>query len=360
VGSVRRRSKLLVIPLAAAVAWGLPATGGAAGKTGLCATARKSEAAPPYLGILSAFPAELAPFVAATVVETTVEIDARLYYVGRLDGVRVVLGLTGTGLRNAESRTNTLLANFELAALLMSGVAGSRHRIGDVVLASAWEELGGSTVFNVNPALLAIGERAGKRLRSGSLETCTPVPPRIPDAPVVCLAFDPAIVLEGHGISSDPLTTPHPCSGTHDIFGCTLPPASAATGVVVEPISARSRAAASEGLAPTAITEDLVDMETAVVARVAEQHGVPFLGVRAVSDGAGDPLGPNRAAQFFDYYRLAAENAAVVTRAMAREIARLPRNRSGRRVCRLLAKGNWPRAAARIRAFKKTSSGASY
>jgi len=46
---------------------------------------------------------------------------------------------------------------------------------------------------------------------------------------------------------------------------------------------------------------------------VASAHGVPFLIVRGVSDGAGDPLGlPGFPAQFFAYYRLAADNAATV------------------------------------------------
>ena len=367
---MHRRSKLLAIPLAAAIAWGLPATGDAAGKKGLCATAGKSEG-PPYLGILTAFPAELTPLVAATDVETTVEIDGRLYYVGRLDGVRVVLALTGTGLRNAESRTNTLLANFELAALLMSGVAGSHHRIGDVVLASQWSEVGRPEVFDVNPALFAIGERASTRLPLGSLETCTPVPPRDPDAPVVCLPFDPVIVLEGHGFSSDPLTTPHSCSGTHWLFGCTLPPADAAgaasRGAMAGAIAARAGAttALAAGVFAAAAPQeaellDVEDMETAAVARVAAEHDVPFLGVRGMSDGAGDPLGQEPGAQFFDYYQLAADNSALVTGAVVAEVARLARKRSGRQICRLLAKGRWRRAATRIGAPKPISSGGGY
>ena len=61
------------------------------------------------------------------------------------------------------------------------------------------------------------------------------------------------------------------------------------------------------------------DEETASVARVARQHHVPFLGVRAVSDGAGDPLHlPGFPAQFFVYRQLAGDNAAAVTIAFLR------------------------------------------
>ena len=45
-------------------------------------------------------------------------------------------------------------------------------------------------------------------------------------------------------------------------------------------------------------------------------HHVPFLGVRAVSDGHGDPLGlPGFPFQFFVYRQLAGNNAATVTMA---------------------------------------------
>jgi len=57
-------------------------------------------------------------------------------------------------------------------------------------------------------------------------------------------------------------------------------------------------------------------METAAVAREAQGRGVPFIAFRAVSDGAGDPLGlPGFPTQFFAYYRLAAHNAAAATTA---------------------------------------------
>jgi adenosylhomocysteine nucleosidase len=55
-------------------------------------------------------------------------------------------------------------------------------------------------------------------------------------------------------------------------------------------------------------------METAAVARVAAEKGLPFIAFRAVSDGAGDPLNlMGFFEQFFAYYRLAADNAAIAT-----------------------------------------------
>src|SRR6266446_8297506 len=124
--------------LAAALAAGvvcLPPSVAQAGK-GLCATAAAEHSAPPYVAVVSAFPAELAPIAAATEIETTIQIAGRDFYVGRLGGVSVLLGLTGIGLVNATNRAHDLLAHGQIAGLVMSGTAGTRHHIGDVVLAS--------------------------------------------------------------------------------------------------------------------------------------------------------------------------------------------------------------------------------
>jgi len=95
-------------------------------------------------------------------------------------------------------------------------------------------------------------------------------------------------------------------------------------------------------------------METAAVARAAARRRVPFLAVRAASDGGGDPLGDRGfLAQFLDYYRLAAHNAGDVTRAVIVELGRLARDRSARRTCRLLAAHRWRSAAKRIAARPK-------
>ena len=331
-----RRSRLLTTSLAAAVACSLPSVGAAGdgGRRALCAAAAAEHAAPPYVAVLSAFPAELAPLVAAAEIERTVEVDARQYYIGRMGDVSVVLGLTGIGIVNATSRARSVLASFPLAGLVMSGVAGSRYRIGDVILAAEFVERDRKRAFRANPALLALAARAASAL-SAPLETCTPVPPTAPDAQVVCLPYAPAVIFAGQGVSGDDFGGKAlPCApGGDEVFGCELPPPTATAATV-------------EAALPT---EEVVDMETAAVAREAARRHVPFLGVRAVSDGAGDPLGDRGfPAQFFDYYRLAARNAADVTRATITELGRLARDGAARRTCRLLARRRWRRAAERI------------
>jgi nucleoside phosphorylase len=288
---------------------------------------------PPYIGVFSAFPAELAPLVAATQVDATVEVAGAQFHTGRLGGVNVVLGLLGIGMVNARTAAERMLANFDIAAIVVSGVAGSGHNIGDVVIAESWVERDQPRVWRPNPALLALVERAAAALPE-SFRRCTPVPPTDPEASLICMLHAPAVVFERRGQSGDDFNgLPLPCTpGTGEIFGCDLPAPLA---------TARKR-----------VVPDVVDMETAAVARIAAEHRVPMLGVRGVSDGAGDPLGDRGfPLQFFDYYRLAAFNAAVVTRGVVGELGALAADDAGRRrrVCRRLARQRWRPAAKLIR-----------
>src|SRR5262245_51776175 len=146
-----------------------------AGRPGLCATARSDESAP-VLAVVSAYPAELAPIVAATDIDATVRSGGRPCSPGRLAGVRVLLGLTGIGVVNAENVTHTLLARRGIAGLVMSGTGGTQHHIGDVVVASEMVEPGRRRVYAPNPALFALARRAATALPE-PLDQCTLVPP---------------------------------------------------------------------------------------------------------------------------------------------------------------------------------------
>jgi len=339
-GRAERRSSPTAALVAIAIAWLAPSIA-EGGRPGLCATEATERSAPPYLAVISAYPAELAPIAAATDIETTIQIDARPFYVGRLGGVSVMLGLTGIGVVNATNVARSLLARRDIAGLVMSGTAGTKHHIGDVVLASDLVEPDRKGVFHPNAALVALAQRAATALPE-PLDRCTPVPPGSPAAQIVCLLFDPVVIFGGRAESFDPFGgNPVQCApGGGEIFGCELPASVVATG------------SAGELLHPRTITAvDVEDMESAAVARVAARRRVPFLAVRAGSDGGGDPLGDRGfPVQFFDYYRLAAHNAGDVTRAIVAELGRLAGDASARGTCRLLARRRWDRAAKRIAA----------
>jgi nucleoside phosphorylase len=269
---------------------------------GLCAIAQGTCGARPMIAVLSAFPAELAPLVERATVRETLRLGDRVLRVGTLGDVPVVLGLLGIGLVNATNTTRLVLDRFDVAALVVSGVAGSPQRIGDVTAPDTWVEDDGAS-HPADPALLAIAREVAAA--SVTFERCTPYPLANPDR-TVCLGYDPQLVVGGMGQSSDPFQgKPLVCSPDgNDVFGCD--------------VTAGTTASIPRAGAPLQAEDEpeATDMETAAVAREAQARGVPFIAFRAVSDGAGDPLGlPGFPAQFFAYYRLAADNAAAATTA---------------------------------------------
>src|SRR5262249_7217411 len=79
----------------------------------------------PYLAVFSAFPAELAPLLAAADVTETIATGERVYHVGTLAGARVVLVRLGIGLVNAATTTRAVLDRFDIPAVVFSGGAGT-------------------------------------------------------------------------------------------------------------------------------------------------------------------------------------------------------------------------------------------
>jgi nucleoside phosphorylase len=286
--------------------------------------------------VLSAFPAELDAVLARATVDPTrtVTVEGRTFYLGRLGGNDVVMALTGIGLINATNTTQLALDHFgcssgaTISRVVFSGVAGGRTNIGDVTVPRRWTE-DGKSWLTVDPSMLATARAVAE---SGSVTLERDVP--VGDPGCVCpdpglvkpvhMPNAPAIVVGGDGGSSDPFNgRAWPCAPQGgDVFGCE--PCRAQThspdyipryvsGVVpfADPNFILSYFKSPP--APAA-AYDAQDMETAAVARVATRNGLPFLGVRAVSDGKGDPLMlPGFPAQFFAYRVLAADNAAAMT-----------------------------------------------
>jgi hypothetical protein len=210
---------------------------------------------------------------------------------------------------NAADTTRALLGHMEVSGIVVSGVAGSPQRIGDVTVPESWELVGGDT-YDVDASWLAVADLVA--MRGGlDFETCT-TRPRNPDDPPVCLLHQPQIVVGGTGESDDPFggnsTGCQPNGG--DVFGCDVATAADTQGTFAPKATGQGSGVAAA-----------VDMETAAIAREAEAAGLRFIAFRAVSDGEGDPLGlPGFPAQFFTYYRLAAHNAAAAVAAFLDEL----------------------------------------
>lgn len=286
----------------------------------LCACASPSrECAPPFLAVLSAFPAELAPLVERARIEETLTIDGRVFRKGTLAGVPVVLALTGIGMRSASSAAQAVLEHFPVEGIVFSGVAGSRLRIGDVAVPAAWTDER-DAVHSVHRSWLDLAVAIAAR-GDVPLEHCTLVPDAESE-PEVCLPHQPVIAVGGVGRSRDPYDIePFPCQPEGgDVFGCDVGARGTTPawmkGGVDEPGDPEEPELAEAG-GPI-----VGDMETAAVAREAAARGVPLIAFRAASDGKGDPLELTRAfAQFFVYYRLAGRNAANATVAFLEQLA---------------------------------------
>jgi nucleoside phosphorylase len=282
----------------------------------LCAcggTVVENGSPPPFFAVLSAFPAETAPLLEHASVDDTMMFNGKVFRIGRLGGVHVAIGLTGIGLLNAANTTRAVLDGLPVTGIVFSGVAGSSLRIADVAVPVAWSFKDGTTY----PSHQAWLDLAAQLTPPGVVpfEHCTVVPA---SGKSVCLPFEPAISVGGVGLSSDTFgKTPFACQPTgNDVFGCDV---AAGTTAGASADDRRSLGGAAAAAAEPPIVED---METAAVAREAAARGIPFIGFRSVSDGAGDPLGlPGFPTQFFAYYRLAGRNAAAATIAFLERVA---------------------------------------
>ena len=256
---------------------------------GVCAIADSTCGSPPMLAVVSAFPAELEAVLAHATVHETLVIGDRVLRVGTLGDVPAVFALLGIGLVNAGTTTDLVLDHFDVAGVVLSGVAGSAtHAIGDVTVPATWLEADGAS-HPVDPSFLQIASAVAPGVQ---LERCAPIPP-VPPGPITCLPQQPTVIVGGTGESDDPFDgKPFPCQhNSNPVFGCDI-----AGGVTAAAV-------------PAAATDQLAaeDMETAAVARETQARGVPFIAFRAVSD--------KDFSTFLDDYQLAADNAAAVAAA---------------------------------------------
>jgi len=273
--------------------------------------------------ILSAFPAEADAVLSHTRLERdpVVVADGRHFYLGSIGGKKVMVAMTGIGLVNATETTETALASsISVGALVFSGVAGGggRVRIADVAVPARWTLDNGATFHPVDP-----GMRAAAQALSVGLESVNYLGNR--RIKLIDLKREPQVFVGGDGSSFDNNNgQAFPCiPNGGGVFGCQ--PRSAPdrslryTGNFFQAAGPwlKNGLISNLNIASTADPAfDATDNETAAAQAVAYAHGVPFLAIRGISDGAGDPLRlPGFPFQFFFYKRIAADNAARVTAA---------------------------------------------
>lgn len=280
--------------------------------------------------VLSAFPAEADALLARTTLDQdpSVVVGGHHFYLGTIGGRKAIVAMTGIGMVNATRTAASALDYFtpesgiSVDAVVFSGVAGGfgRTRIGDVAVPARWTADAGATWHDVDADMLAAANTLSVDLMStGHL--------RLFD-----LKRKPQLFVGGDGSSADnnngvafPAIPSIPLVG--NIFGAQ--PATApdfsyrVTGNFLKalwPFLVRGLLSNLTGLMNyVAPAVDAVDQETAAAQQVADEHGIPFLGIRGMSDGPGDPLHlPGYPFTFFVYKQVAADNAAIVTEAFLR------------------------------------------
>lgn len=271
--------------------------------------------------VLSAFPAEADAVLARTTLDPnpSVVAEGRHFYLGSIGGKKAIVAMTGIGLVNATRTTETAFARFAresaitVGAVVFSGVAGGAGRtsIGDVAVPARWTRDDGTTWQPVDAGMLAAAQALAVDVGgTGRLQR------------------RPQLVVGGDGSSADNNNgQPFPCiPNGGNVFGCQ--PRSAPdrsplyTGnffQAVVPFLTHGLLSNLKFLTSENPAFDAVDQETAAAQAVANAHGVPFLGIRGMSDGPGDPRNlPGFPFQFFFYKQIAADNAALVTEAFLR------------------------------------------
>lgn len=316
--------------LAALLGGALPATARAATAPG-----RSPACGHPVL-VLSAMPLELNPLIAKTrLSEAPARVDGRTFYRGTLAGTPVVMALTGIGPANARATATTALTHLRcsFAAVLFSGVAGTVHNIGDVMIPSRWTIDGAKSWIGVDRRMAAVAAQLDGTRRVPLLRT---VPTG--DAACLCGTVDlptpvampqpPRVWVGGSGETSDPFGgRAVPCVfGGGDIAGCEPCILTGDPGADATTFAAKAAPLVSPGFVESLFaqgsgttTDAAVDEETGAVDQVTRRFGVPFLGIRGASDGNGDPLHtPGFPVSFVIYRQLAADNAASTAIAFLR------------------------------------------
>jgi nucleoside phosphorylase len=270
--------------------------------------------------VLTAFPAEADAVLSHTTLDRhpVVVADRRHFYLGTISGKKVIVAMTGIGLVNATETTETAFARFTRAssipvgAVVFSGVAGGGGRvsIGDVAVPARWTLDNGNTFHPVDADMLAAAQEVSVALKSVNY---------------LGKKRQPQVFVGGDGCSFDNNNgQAFPCiPNGGDVFGCQprgAPDRSLLyTGNFFRAAGPWLRNALISNLNIASKSDpafDATDNETAAAQAVADAHGVPFLAMRGISDGAGDPLHlPGFPFTFFLYKKIAANNAARVTAA---------------------------------------------
>lgn len=307
--------------------------------------------------LLGSYPAELSANLARETLDPgqPTIVWGHDFYVGRLEGRRVILGIAGQNTDSTYAVTALALAHFPcISAVVFEGTAGGAaavNGVGDVTVASRWTSDHGKTFKNVDEHALAVA-RSIAPIATSQLASMAD----INDGPCACSGImstvtvvptmrSPKVIIGGNGTTFGGENDPCTPQG-QELLGCNpCPPASAAptpvpssvTAGATTPLAAAKMAslAAKQGVlvhdpaallshasapAPAAsavstnasTTYVATDQQTTSAMIAAAARRVPFIAFRGISDT--DAVGSLWPFEWLVYQGLAADNAGVAAR----------------------------------------------
>lgn len=218
------------------------------------------------LALISALPEELEAVLALLPDEQRTLVAGRSFWRGHLHGQAVVAVLSGIGKAAAATTTALLIDRFGASAIVMTGVAGGIGpglKVGDVVVAS--------------------------ELLQHDMDA-TPVFPRheVPGYGRARFPADAALSERLAMACEASVREPHATLGAEAVQAFGLHAARVHRGLLLTGDRFVSRSAESEALQRELPDALAVDMESAAVAQVCADFGVPLAVARTISDRADD------------------------------------------------------------------------
>lgn len=275
----------------------------------------------PRVAIVSAFAPELSLLQDALQHAQTHHLNGVVFTTGKLQGHEVLLFLSGISMVNAAMNTQLAIDRFRVTHVLFSGIAGGVNpdlNIGDVNVPARWgqhlEVLMAREVssgrYDIQPEKENLGLPNFGLLHHRSVRVASEGEEH--PKPQFWFPVDPALLEIAHGIEGVALQ-----SCDQDKVCLREQPRLVVGGNGLSGTAFVDNARYREHLAQI-FQANVVDMESAACAMVAQANHIPFLAFRSVSDLAGGGPDANEMQIFLD---IAAENSARVLMAF---LAALP------------------------------------
>jgi nucleoside phosphorylase len=299
-----------------------------------------AKACAPAVLVLSAYPAEIETVLAAATLDPgqPETVDGREFFLGQVEGKRVIMALTGMGTVNAHNTTTLAFSLFRCGGhsiihdVVFSGTAGAGagSAIGDVTVPQQWTPDFGQTWEHVNPLMLFMAAVAANTL-PGPLSNVAPLGDPLclceqtAHASTVHINRTPKVIIGGSGQTSDSYAgRAFPCvPDGGNLFGCQpcdtgLAGLSTVKASLADIVPLASLAVVEANVATTPPESGYVanDEETASAMAVAAANDTPFIAFRGISDDNSSDY----FAQFAVYQQLAADNAGAVELSFLRDL----------------------------------------